>query len=189
MVTRLFIIPQNLPYSHIEEVAQEHHRRLCAEWYRHAPDDPTPDDLSRFLLGGDGAVIPVCTSVNALYVRPLSGAAAELVAHLPARAWEVFAELLEEAVIRFCRARDGPPRNYVKPMYFDRPVRVSHRYYGAFVGPGGSRIREATRGRGRLLWSTTRGRALLGEFELWVSKHNLDSIKDQIYATYRDVID
>ena len=185
----MFIIPRNLPYSAVEEVARRHHDRLCEEWFAVAPDDPSPEDLSEFLLEGAGAVIPACTSINSLYIRPLSQSAAELVAHLPARACDEFGDLLEQAVIRFCTARDGPPRSYAQPVYFDRPVTVSHRHYGAFVGPKGQRIREATRGRGRLLWSTTRGRALAGEFTLWVPKHDLPDLKDGIYNAYRDVID
>tara|TARA_B100000963_G_scaffold120824_1_gene105382 strand:- start:553 stop:927 length:375 start_codon:yes stop_codon:yes gene_type:complete len=124
-----------------------------------------------------------------MYARPVTQSALELRVNLPARNCDSFAELLEDAVRHYCLSRSGSLAGYVRPYFHSRPVTVSHRHYGAFVGPRGQRIREATNNTGKLLWSTERGRVLIGEFTLWVPKRIIHAIEDQIYATYRDVID
>jgi len=188
-VSRLFVIPRNIPYSVLREVADRHHERLRDQWYHEAPDDATADDLSRFLLNGTGAVVPACLSLNSMYLKPLSQSAAELTVNLPARGCADFEALLEEAVVEHCKREYRLPRDYVRPMYHNRPVTVSHRHYGAFVGPRGERINRACNGRGRLLWSTTEGHALRGEFTLWVPNRDSIGLRDQIYDAYKDVID
>ena len=182
-------MPRNIPYSAIEEVARRHHDRLCDLWAREAPESPTPEDLSAFLMNGPGSVIPACLSLNALYTRPLTQSAIELLVNVPARGAVVFEELLEAEVARFCAARAGSLAGFIRPMFFDRPVTVSHRHYGAFVGPRGKRIRDATDNTGKLLWSTEPGKTLRGEFTLWVPKRCAEALRDRIYAAYRDVID
>ena len=152
-----------------------------------APDDPSPEDLSEFLLEGAGAVIPACTSINSLYIRPLSQSAAELVAHLPARACEEFGDLLEQAVIQFCTARDGPPRSYAQPVYFDRPVTMSTGTTAPLSARKGSASARLPAAGGASSVHDPR-EALAGEFTLWVPKHDLPDLKDGIYNAYRDVV-
>lgn len=185
----MFVVPADIPYNILERVAQNHHTRLAEQWYHEAPEDPTDEDLSMFLLCGQGSVIPACMSINSMYVKPLSQSAAELIVNLPTRGQDDFEELLEDAVIAYCQNKNRLPPDYIRPMYFNRPVTVSHRHYGAFVGPRGQRIIRACNGRGKLLWSTTAGHALQGEFTLWIPDRELKTLKNQIYETYKDVID
>ena len=183
------MIPRNIPYNVLQDVANRHHDELCEQWYREAPSSPTADDLSFFLTNGPGAIVPACLSINSMYLKPLSQSAAELIVNMPIRGCNQFERILEEAVISFCRREYRLPRDYVKPMYHSRPVTVSHRHYGAFVGPKGERINRACDGRGRLVWSTTEGHALTGEFTLWVPKSDSIALREQIYNAYQDVID
>ena len=124
-----------------------------------------------------------------MYVKPVSQSAAELVVSMPARGCSDFQQLLEDAIVDFCKREHRLPRDYVRPMYHGRPVTVSHRHYGAFVGPRGQRIIAACNGRGRLIWSVAGGRALTGEFTLWVPQRDSIALNDQIYDAYKDVID
>ena len=182
-------MPSDIPYRVLERVAQSHHRRLVDQWFHEAPDDPTDEDLSKFLLCGQGSVIPACMSINSMYVKPFSQSPAELIVNLPTRGCEDFKQILEDAVIEHCRETHNLPKEYTRPMFFGRPVTVSHRHYGAFVGPRGQRIVKACNGRGKLLWSTVSGHALTGEFTLWIPERDVASLKRQIYEVYKDVID